>query len=399
MESDAGYKEDAYKNRDIEILRAAAIFFVLFFHWAPHALNRFGQLGDRFLNVTALWSGVDLFFCISGFVIASSLLREFDRAPHRAGFQAFAFPFWIRRMWRLWPSAWLWILVSVVLAYCLNSSGLFGVPRNTVRDGVMAFLNLYNIHYYLCLREQSCGSLSVYWSLSLEEQFYFIFPFLLFFLRRRTLVLVLISAALLQCLIPRPIEVDSNAPSLLWLLRTAAICFGILIALWRGSASYERMKPVALERWPLRMLVTGLLLGMLAVVAAPNLALTRATGVLAVVSAILVWIASYRADFIFPRVASLEPVLSWLGSRSYSLYLIHTPLAFLSGELRARMPDSGSVAIGSALSALFTIGSTLALSEWNYRFVELPLRRVGRNLARKEHAELALPTTSIESIT
>lgn len=386
---------DTYKNRDIEILRAVAISFVLFFHWAPHALARLGGFEEQFPNYTSLWSGVDLFFCISGFVITSSLLREIDRAPQGGRFASFAIPFWIRRMWRLWPSAWLWIFVSVMLAYWFNTTGLFGLPRNTAKDAVMAVSNLYNIHKFFCDHDQSCGSLSIYWSLSLEEQFYFVFPFLFFFLRRRALGIVLIAVALAQCFVPRPIVFAPNMPSLLWLIRTDAICFGAIIALWRSSPSYGRMKPLILVRKPLRILITVPLLCVLAVAAAPRLALSQATGVLAVVSAILVWIASYGADFIFPKVPSFEPVLSWLGSRSYSLYLIHATGGRIAAELRARLPDSANGAIGIVSGMLMTIVLTFALSELNYRFVELPLRRRGREIARKEHGDVVTAQKSL----
>jgi peptidoglycan/LPS O-acetylase OafA/YrhL len=375
---------EANKNRDIEILRAIAISFVLVFHWAPHALARLGTIGEQFPHFTGLWSGVDLFFCVSGYVITSSLIRDFDRTAQSRRFASFALPFWIRRMWRLWPSAWLWILFSVIAAYEFNSTGIFGVPRNTANDAAMAVFNLYNLHHFFCGHDQSCGSLSVYWSLSLEEQFYFVFPFLFFFLRRGALTLFLIAIALAQVLLPRPIEFDATTPSLMWLIRTDAICFGAVLALWKTSTSYEQMKPHVLARSkPLRIVITSLLVLVLAVAAAPGLSLSRPTGVIAVVSALLVWIASYNAEFILPQMKSIEPILQWLGSRSYSLYLIHETVGRLSSELRARI-DSASGAVGVIVSMLFTVTLTLLLSEMNYRFVELPLRRIGRTIAESE---------------
>jgi len=94
------------------------------------------------------------------------------------------------------------------------------------------------------------------------------------------------------------------------------------------------------------VLVTGVLLCALALAAAPALALSAATGVIAVISAILVWIASYGTDFVFPRITVLEPALLWLGSRSYSLYLIHEVGGRVSAELRARIPGVSVGTIG-----------------------------------------------------
>lgn len=393
---------DLYKNRDIEVLRALAISFVVVFHWVPHVLERMGRAGAHFVAYTALWSGVDLFFCISGFVIASSLLREAEQGPAPGRFAVFAFPFWIRRMWRLWPSAWLWIAISLVMAYCFNSTGLFGTPRNAARDALTAILNVYNYHDYVCVREHSCGSLGVYWSLSLEEQFYFVFPFLVFFLRRRALVVVLLTTALMQFALNRPVEYDATTPSLLWLTRTDAICYGALIALWRGSASYERFRPRILDRTPLRWLLSALLAGILGTAAAPAFAISASTGILAIASAILVWIASYGVDYTLPRIRTIEPALTWLGSRSYSLYLIHEVGGLLSSELRSRIPSLAHGATETALGIVLTVTLTLALSELNYRFVELPLRGIGREKARQIRRRLAgratlLPTATTTS--
>jgi peptidoglycan/LPS O-acetylase OafA/YrhL len=368
-----------HKNRDIEILRAAAVSLVLLSHWAPHALGRLGSTWERLPNFTAAWSGVDLFFCISGFVITGSLLRELDGGPTR--FAEFALPFWIRRACRLWPSAWLWAGIPLFLACFFNTTGLFGVPHNTGIDAAMSVLNVANFHFLACLGSQSCGSLTVYWSLSLEEQFYFVFPFLVFFAPRRVLVAVLIGAALSQLFLVRNNAFESTTHSVLWFIRTDAICLGALIALWQNSPSHTLVRPTILRRGTMSVLVTGVLLCALAVAAAPALALSAATGVIAVISAILVWIASYGTGFVFPRIAALEPALLWLGSRSYSLYLIHEVAARFSTELRARIA-AGSVGTIAVLSGIvLTIALTILLAELNYRFVETPVRRLGRRMA------------------
>ncbi len=376
-----------HKNRDIEVLRAVAILFTLFLHWVPHALTRLGRFWDGFPNYTSLWSGVDLFFCISGFVITSSLLREVDEARYSLTFSAFAIPFWIRRIWRLWPSAWLWLVVPLLLAYFFNEGGSFGVPRAAATDALMAALNIYNLHRFFCEQSQSCGSLSIYWSLSLEEQFYFIFPFLFFFLARRTLALVLAVLALTQFFFPRSMIIGPNLPSLLWLTRSDAICFGALIALWSTHVSYARCRPTFLASKPIAIAITVPLLFTLTIIAAPQLGLKQATGIIALISAVLVWIASYCDYYIFPRVPILEPILLWLGSRSYSLYLVHLTIGRIPTELRARFPDSFNGPAGVAISMSMVMILTFAVSELNYRWIEVPLRRKGRHLALSEASQ------------
>jgi peptidoglycan/LPS O-acetylase OafA/YrhL len=372
--SGRGLLRNVVAGADAGGIRAAAVSLVLLSHWAPHALGRLGSTWEQLPHFTALWSGVDLFFCISGFVITGSLLRELDGGPTR--FAQFALPFWIRRACRLWPSAWLWAGIPLFLACFLNTTGLFGVPHNTAVDATMSVLNVGNFHFLSCLINHSCGSLTVYWSLSLEEQFYFVFPFFVFFAPRRVLVAALIGAALSQLFLVRNNAFESAAPSMLWFIRTDAICLGALIALWQNSLSHTLVRPTILRRGTVSVLVTGVLLCALAVAAAPALALSAATGVIAVISAILVWIASYGTDFVFPRITVLEPVLLWLGSRSYSLYLIHEVGGRLSAELRARVGT-----IGVLSGVVLTVALTILLAELNYRFVETPVRRLGRRMA------------------
>lgn len=369
------------KNRDIEVLRAAAIAYVVFWHLAPHALERLGAAGRSIEASTALWSGVDLFFSVSGFVIASSLLRERDR---HTSFRRFAVPFWIRRIFRLWPGAWLWAAIAVVLACTFNSTGLFGVPANTARDAAMAVLNVANFHQLGCLREHTCGALRIYWSLSLEEQFYWVFPFAAYFLGRRPLMVLVAIIAAVQMPLVRPMAFTAASPGLAWLTRTDAICLGVLTAYAASTSAYAAIRASAMRHRFMCGAGAFALLLVLAVAAAPRLQIGRATSILALASGALVLLASFDAGLIFPRVPWAEPVLMWLGSRSYSLYLVHDIAGSLAAELRARVAVPLSGAGFAAYGLALTAGLALVFAETNYRWVESPLRRYGRTLAASQ---------------
>ena len=86
-------------NLEIEYLRAIAVLLVVFAH-ADVIFPRSG-IGQ--------WTGVDLFFCISGYVITRSFERYFDDAIAEGRWWAAARAFWVRRIFRLAPSAWLWL--------------------------------------------------------------------------------------------------------------------------------------------------------------------------------------------------------------------------------------------------------------------------------------------------
>ncbi|WP_414651232.1 hypothetical protein, partial [Escherichia coli] len=66
--------------------------------------------------------GVDLFFCISGYVVAKSYWEYFDRYRVRGLFWPAARSFWVRRCYRLLPSAWLWVMVGILCSLAFNQS-------------------------------------------------------------------------------------------------------------------------------------------------------------------------------------------------------------------------------------------------------------------------------------
>jgi peptidoglycan/LPS O-acetylase OafA/YrhL len=111
------------KNADIEALRALAIVLVVFAHiavilsplsayWIVLANFRFGY-------------GVDIFFCVSGFIITKSIANEIPKTRNLQDILGFVVPFWIRRFWRLMPSALFWIAVSLLLSYIYGGQGVF----------------------------------------------------------------------------------------------------------------------------------------------------------------------------------------------------------------------------------------------------------------------------------
>jgi peptidoglycan/LPS O-acetylase OafA/YrhL len=252
-----------------------------------------------------------------------------------------------------------------------------------VSDAAAAILNVANFHYFHCLATQSCGSLTVYWSLSLEEQFYWIFPLLLLVLPRRVLVVVLIAIAAVQIVLPRPNSFITVQPSLLWLVRTDAICLGILLALFESQG--KTTAPPSFVSTPRRArLVSFALLIVLAIAAAPAFHFPQATGVLALASCGLVWLARFDRGLILPKTR-FDSVLLWIGSRSYSLYLIHPVSGRLAAEIRDRsalLVPRLSAPMGVLIGVSLTIGLTLGFAELNFRFLETPLRKIGTRITR-----------------
>jgi peptidoglycan/LPS O-acetylase OafA/YrhL len=377
------------RNADVEVLRAVAILFTLFGHWIHSLLPALGPIGRILHQSTAFWTGVDLFFCISGFVIADSLLRQPPTSFTWASFRALVAPFWIRRAFRLLPSAWFWVIVWLLVAAFYNSRGYSGesLPA-TVRDAVFAMLNLANVHYIRCSPTDTCGNLGIFWSLSLEEQFYLVLPVLLFVVRSRTaLIMLLGTLCVLQIAMPRPNGFLADG-SPWWFVRTDAIILGVLIAFWRRSSSYASFEPRWLSSLGSRALFVGAGLAALAIAASPALGSDWGVGIAAIVSGVLIWAASYDRGYVM-RDSRVRRLLVWIGARSYAMYLIHLLALNVSLETFARLVGKplGQVSPAFGIGALVMAATlTVLAAELNFRYIESPLRRRGRQIAARVSA-------------
>lgn len=151
-------------------LRFAFIFMVLLHHWGPQTLTEKYRIG---------WTGVDLFFVLSGFLIGEILLREKEATENKSRSIR---NFIVRRALRIFP-----LYYTAVLLYSFFSN-----------DGGMLIYNLTytnNIFQAFYLNRVPEDFWHI-WSLCVEEQFYLVFPFLLFFVNRRYLLPILIAGIL-----------------------------------------------------------------------------------------------------------------------------------------------------------------------------------------------------------
>ena len=384
------------KNLEIEYLRAVAIGMTLLCH-LPSLLPQYDLLFSSIFNVFMPWTGVDLFFCISGYVVCRAYLNVFDEQREQGRFWIAAKAFWIRRIYRLLPTAWLWVLIPLVLSLAFNSSGVFGSWYENLRSitAVLTFSGNIANQFGVIL-----GPNSVYWSLALEEQFYFIFPLFLLFVtsgKRRVITLLILIA--LQFGLDRNMFGDARA-AFASSIRLDAMMWGVLICIFSRSDLYRQFEPVFLKSNPLPALaITLLLIYLLGAIAGQMIALPAAVGLIAIVSAILVFLASFNAGYIYCPYW-LSGALQWLGARSYGIYVIHLTAYRFSHEIWSRhaATNGASLDAGYTLQLAITAFVLIAvLSEANYRLVEVPLRRKGALIAAGIVAEKDRKVSSAEA--
>lgn len=153
-------------------LRAIAVIMVVISHWLPM---------NHFLNVLPLGGiGVDVFFVLSGFLISRILFQQKKTIAENRNlkFQAIK-NFIVRRALRIFPIYYLFLGVL----YITNGS--------KVRDGFIYYLT-YTSNYYFYQTKDWHGFMAHLWSLAVEEQFYIIWPLLVFFIVKKYSVKLLL---------------------------------------------------------------------------------------------------------------------------------------------------------------------------------------------------------------
>lgn len=192
----------ASKNEEIEALRCFAVVIVIIGH--SHNLMPWH---DGLMNTTiGLWTGVDVFLCISGFVITrafSETIRAAALDSPRAWLAA-SLGFLARRGFRLLPAAIFWMLATCLASVYFNRHGAFGSPAQNMQDAAAIVLSVANIYFAACTAGAivGCGPNAIYWTVSLEQQFYLLFPALIL-LRNRTIAIICLLVFLFFAFIPR----------------------------------------------------------------------------------------------------------------------------------------------------------------------------------------------------
>jgi len=357
------------KNNDIEVLRALAVLMVIVHH-AKNLINWPVPALDVFYRYFSGGVGVDLFFVISGFVIARSFVFRLAAAKSTEQQVSVVLSFWVRRFFRIIPLAWLWLGVILLATIIFNESGVFRNFSSNWGGAVAAILQVANIRFQDCFMNYDCGATFVYWSLSLEEQFYIVLP-LLALIFRGYLAQFLIVVVAYQFIFSSG---DAFA------FRFEGLIFGVLLAIFARKPLYHQIEPVFLTA---KSFSIGLLVFLVVLLFSVHAAALHVVPVamqfklVAVVSLVIVWLASYdRNYFMINNKLSLFPL--WVGSRSYALYLVHIPTFFFVRECWFRLYGTSQPA-GEALAGYLALAVFLLVlfAELSYRLVEVPMRNRG----------------------
>jgi len=350
-------------------LRALAIIAVIAYHLD------ISRISGGFL-------GVDIFFVLSGYLVTNLLI---DRRQHRHKLELSGF--WVRRFRRLLPALVVMLMVVVAWATLFDHSMLQSL-HGDVGSAMIYTTNWRLIFHQVSYFEQysTPAPLIHLWSLSVEGQFYIIWPLLLslglrFTPKRIQMVLITLSLAMLSMLTMILLYQPGSDPSRVYYgtdTRVFALLIGATLALMMPSqgiiTSPSRRTRMSFE-W----------IGWLGLAAIVTLLLQanefddflyRGGFMLAAISTAMVIMALIHPFTWISKIFSLKP-LRWIGIRSYGIYLWHYPIIVLS------RPSVNTGTYNWKL-ALIQVAASVILASLSYKYIEEPIRRGQLSIAIKQ---------------
>lgn len=311
--------------------------------------------------------GVSLFFTLSGFLITSLLLAEFDASDAIS-----LRHFYVRRARRLLPAAYMCLLLVALTGMWWSASQRADLPG----DLIASVANVANWRFafaptnYADLFDTAPSPVAHFWSLAIEEQIYLILPAVVVVALRRSrrtlawVVAVLLSASIAATLLTSDRDLVYNATH----TRAAELLIGVALALYLRRGDRTLGEDVWRRRrtgWVPGALAGAVFVAVIALASLDQEWIYRGgLAAVGVLSAVL--IAAVVSEQFPNRLLDVRPLVA-IGRLSYGIYLVHWPIFLL---LDAERTGLGAV----ALFALRCV-ATGAVAVASARLLEQPVRR------------------------
>ncbi|HEC2158625.1 acyltransferase family protein [Staphylococcus delphini] len=350
-------------------IRAVAVIAIIIYHLNPQWLS------GGFL-------GVDTFFVISGYLITSLLLTEY----HNTG-KIELTSFWLRRVKRLIPAVLFLVMGVLVLTLIFMPTEIQKVRA----DSIAAIFYVSNWWYIMqnvdYFEQFAVQPLKHLWSLAIEEQFYLVFPIvllsLLSFIRRlksiRIIFLILLVISMITMMV---LYVPNENVARVYFgtdTRIQTLLMGVLLALvwppFQLKAKVNRKMRMMIDTAG----VVGLAILFICFkfVSETNSILYYGGFFLISAVTLLVIASSVHPSGYFAKFLG-NKVFTFIGSRSYSLYLWHYPIIVLIHHqfVQGQIPP---------LVYVVEILLMVLMAEFSYKFIEQPFRKEGFNIFAFHH--------------
>ncbi|WMZ83622.1 acyltransferase family protein [Staphylococcus pseudintermedius] len=350
-------------------VRAVAVIAIIIYHLNPQWLS------GGFL-------GVDTFFVISGYLITSLLLTEY----HNTG-KIELMSFWLRRVKRLIPAVLFLVMGVIVLSLIFMPTEIQKVRA----DSIAAIFYVSNWWYIMqnvdYFEQFAVQPLKHLWSLAIEEQFYLVFPIvllsLLSFIHRlksiRIIFLILLVISMIAMMV---LYVPNENVARVYFgtdTRIQTLLMGVLLALvwppFQLKAKVNRQMRTMIDTAG----VVGLAILFICFkfVSETNSILYYGGFFLISTVTLLVIASSVHPSGYFAKFLG-NKVFTFIGSRSYSLYLWHYPIIVLIHHqfVQGQIPP---------LVYVVEILLMVLMAEFSYKFIEQPFRKEAFNIFAFNH--------------
>ena len=348
---------------ELDSLRFFAFLLVLIHH-SPYwksipAWQAIAQYG---------WMGVDLFLCLSAFLFARLLYVEYqEKGDVNVGY------FYLRRALRIWPLYFFFFAAMLTLSIQQDGGTGYMLKRSigmmTFTDNLFAAFLGYNLVIWFT---------NHLWTISYEEQFYLIIPWVLrkfYRLKKSTTLLILTTTMLAGMLIRATFIASQVEHPAIWVLPIThfeSIFGGLMIGLGLFDNFLKKI-----PGW------VQLLLGFLAlylITLLPNIDMIRwelmLTYPLIGVGMTLILSAVMQGDLWWLSAFFKNKILGYFGKISYGLYVYHVAGIWLAYKVTDAFISSERLLVYPLTVLLFGLIITLSVSMLSYQFLEKPFLRL-----------------------
>jgi peptidoglycan/LPS O-acetylase OafA/YrhL len=375
-------------------LRAGAILLVLVQHYAVFTIET--TPGSWFAyamrGLSLGWSGVDLFFVLSGFLIGGILIDQ-------QGAENFLPIFYLRRFCRIVPIYAVWLALFVLLAALLrlnlSTHWLF-------RDALPLWSYATFTQNFVMAQRATFGSvwIGITWSLAVEEQFYVVAALLFWLVRPERLWRPLIAVALAAPFLRIALFFANGEQGLLCYVlmpcRADALLVGVLCAY--AVRNQRIVDWLRAHRWWLYLGAAVLCVAAESLVLHKQgfnsfLILSYGYSLLAVLYGVILLIAVLDGDSRFGLFLS-HPILGWLSRISYGVYIFHQGINGLLHSLL--LGQEPRIADGrDAVVTVVALAVTLVLATLSWNYFERPITQFGQARPYRKRVAATTPVAAI----
>ncbi|MCK8501761.1 MULTISPECIES: acyltransferase family protein [Myxococcus] len=345
-------------------VRGLAVLLVVFFH-TTHLSDQSVAGKATWWLAGAGWTGVDLFFVLSGFLITGILWEAKGQTYYFRNFYA-------RRVLRIFPLYYAALAVSFLVLPSL--AGRLNLDERITTDGAVWYL-LYLSNFYQLWVDTTHPILGVVWSLAIEEQFYIVWPFLIAAVSYKGAIRLCLGTIALAVAVRVGLTLAGASEESTYVVtfcRVDSLALGALLSLALRHPEGKGLSAFPWMRWA-PWLALPVVAAMIALPMGPAFKTVVRTGgytAVGILYTVLVYrVVAAKPGSVLHRVFSNRVLLTY-GKYSYAIYLVHSPLDAILRRTVLKTPLQQVAGSDFPMQLVFYVVAAvlswgLALVSWN----------------------------------